>query len=156
MGMIQPIVKQAGPEDLQSLLPFIKAYYEFDSIPFQPVEIGRSLTELLRNPSLGRVWIVYAGKESVGYVIVTFGYDLEFGGFIATVTELFIVPAHRGRGMGTQVLQFVENTCRDLGIRALELQVEQDNVEAQAFYRKLGFNTHERIPLSKRLARPVK
>jgi ribosomal protein S18 acetylase RimI-like enzyme len=149
--MLEPTFQQAQPEDVEKLLPFIEAYYQFDGIPFKAAETRGSLGALLSNPSLGRVWIVHAENQPVGYVILTFGYDLEFGGLVATVTELYIATAHRRHGIGTQLIQFVETTSRDLGITALELQVEQDNVEAQAFYRALGFNAHARIPLSKRL-----
>ena len=49
------------------------------------------------------------------------------------------------------MINLIEGTCRQLGIGALELQVERDNVRAQALYRKLGFRGHERIPMSKTL-----
>ena len=89
-------------------------------------------------------------------MILTFGYDLELvGGPVTTVTEFYIVPSHRRHGIGRQVIQFLGGTCRDLEITSLELQVEQDNLETQVFYRSLGFQTHERIPLSKRLITPT-
>lgn len=88
-------------------------------------------------------------------MILTFGYDLEFGGPVATVTEFYIVPSHRRHGIGRQVIQFLEDTCRDLETTSLELQVEQDNPEAQVFYGSLVFQTHERIPLSNRAARGI-
>jgi len=49
------------------------------------------------------------------------------------------------------MINLIEDTCRQLGIGALELQVERDNVRAQSLYRKLGFRTHDRIPMSKML-----
>ena len=84
-------------------------------------------------------------------MILTFGYDLEFGGPGATVNEFYIVSSHRRHGIGRQVIQFLEDTCRDLETTSLE-QVEQDNPEAQVFYGSLVFQTHERIPLSNRAA----
>jgi hypothetical protein len=38
------------------------------------------------------------------------------------------------------------------GIHAIELQVEDDNHEAMAFYRRAGLLAHSRIPMSKRLS----
>jgi ribosomal protein S18 acetylase RimI-like enzyme len=54
-------------------------------------------------------------------------------------------------GLGTQTLKFVEGVYRELDLGALELQVERDNLRARAFYKKLGFKSHDRIPLSKEL-----
>jgi ribosomal protein S18 acetylase RimI-like enzyme len=105
----------------------------------------------LRDSSLGCVWFIRIGGEDAGYVIITFGYDLEFGGRQGTVTDLFIVDRYRRRGLGCETIRFVEGACRELGLEALELQVERKNPGAQAFYRKLGFEPHDRIPLGKRL-----
>jgi ribosomal protein S18 acetylase RimI-like enzyme len=90
-------------------------------------------------------------RDRRGYVILTFGGDLEFGGRQATVTDLYIIDGYRRLGLGSKILHFVEETCKELGIKALELQVERKNVAAQTFYCKLGFERHDRIPLSKRL-----
>jgi ribosomal protein S18 acetylase RimI-like enzyme len=153
--MIKPIFKRAKPEDVEEVLSFIQAYYAFDDIPFRPAEVAAALRVLLSDLSLGQVWIIGAEEKAVGYTILTFGYDLEFGGSVATVTELYIQPSFRRRGIGRQAIQFLENICRDLEITGLELQVERDNPEAQEFYRSLGFQAHERIPLSKRLVTPT-
>src|SRR5215813_627557 len=141
----------ADVTNLESLLEFVKAYYDFDEIPYRPAKIRTALGILLNDPSLGRVWIIRCGREAVGHAILTFGYDLEFNGRQATITDLFIAPAYRSRRLGSKMINVIEGTCRQLGIGALELQVERDNVRAQALYRKLGFRTHDRIPMSKML-----
>ena len=141
----------ADVSDLDALLEFVKAYYDFDGIPYRSERIRIALDILLRDPSLGRVWIIRFGRKAVGHAILTFGYDLEFNGRQATITELFIAPAYRSRHMGSEMIKLIEETCRQLGIGALELQVERDNVRAQSLYRKLGFRAHDRIPMSKML-----
>ena len=149
--IIEPIFTPARHGDLETVLAFIRDYYKFDGIPFHSAEIRSSLDRLLKDPALGRVWTVYGEGKMVGYAVLTFGYDLEFGGQVATVTELYLAPEYRRSGIGRRFMRFLEHTCRDLGISALELQVERDNMEAQAFYRALGFISHDRIPLSRRL-----
>jgi len=141
----------ADVSDLDALLEFVKAYYDFDGIPYRSERIRIALDIPLRDPSLGRVWIIRFGRKAVGHAILTFGYDLEFNGRQATITELFIAPAYRSRRMGSKMIQLIEETCRQLGIGALELQVERDNVRAQSLYRKRGFRAHDRIPMSKML-----
>lgn len=139
----------ADVTDLDALLEFVKAYYDFDEIAYRSERIRTALGILLRDPSLGRVWIIRYGRKAVGHAILTFGYDLEFNGHQATITELFIAPAYRSRRLGSKMIKIIEDTCRQLGIGALELQVERDNVRAQSLYRKLGFHAHDRIPMSK-------
>jgi ribosomal protein S18 acetylase RimI-like enzyme len=141
----------ADVSDLEALLEFVKAYYDFDQIPYRAERIRTALGILLREPSLGRVWIIRYGDKAVGHAILTFGYDLEFDGRQATITELFVAPEYRSRRLGSKMIKLIEETCRQMGIGALELQVERDNVGAQSLYRKLGFRAHDRIPMSKML-----
>ena len=82
-----------------------------------------------------------------GYVVFTFGFDHEAGGPLATVTDLFVERTHRRRGFARAALAFVAETCRALGVRGLELQVETHNAAGQALYRSFGFRSHPRIPM---------
>ena len=66
---------------------------------------------------------------------------------LATVTDLFIEPGHRRQGYGRGALRFVTETCRALGVRGIELQVETHNAAGQALYRGFGFREHTRIPM---------
>ena len=92
------------------------------------------------------------GALPIGYFVVTFGFDLEFGGRQATLTELYVVPERRRMGVGRATLLFVEDTLRALGIGVFELQAEIENHAARAFYRAFGMQEHARVPLSKRIA----
>jgi GNAT superfamily N-acetyltransferase len=139
--------------ELETVLELVRAYYELDGIRFEAPRIRRALTELLTTPALGGAWLIREDQSLLGYFVLTFGFDLEFGGRQATVTELYLTPSGRGRGIGTRTLLFVEETLRELGIGAFELQAERSNIEALAFYAKFGMKTHDRIPLSKEIPR---
>jgi diamine N-acetyltransferase len=142
---------QATPADLDELLPWIQAYYLFDEIPFVEANLRRGLAVLLQDRSLGGAWLVQHQQQTVGYFVLTFGFDLEFGGRQATLTELYLDASSRHHGLGAATLAFVEETLVALGVHALELQVEADNIEARAFYQRAGFTIHDRIPMSKTL-----
>lgn len=136
---------------LAVLLSFVAKYHAFDGIAFDRDAVERGARELLANRLLGCAWLIRDAGRFVGHVVVAFGIDLEFGGRQATITELYLDEGVRRRGYGTATLRFVEGVLRDMGIHALELQVEQDNAEARAFYARNGFEAHARVPLSKRL-----
>jgi GNAT superfamily N-acetyltransferase len=144
--------QRATPDDADALLEFVGAYYRLDGIAFQPQLVRRGLAELLTTPSVGGAWLIRGDDVSVGYFVLTFGFDLEFGGRQATITDLYLAPEYRRRGIGARALTFVEETLRALGIRAFELQVERDNTQALTFYAKFGMQAHARIPLSKQVS----
>lgn len=138
--------------DRAELLALIRAYYRFDHIRFNARTIAPALDKLLRSRSFGRVWIMYDGARPAGYVVLTFNFDLEFGGLEGLVTDLFVDARYRGRGLGRRALDIVDNYCRARGIGMVELQVEDENVEAQAFYRKLGFKQLSRIVMTREVS----
>jgi hypothetical protein len=62
------------------LLQLMSEYYAFDRHPFNLEKARAALTGLLREPALGRVWLVCAGETGVGSIVLTFGDSLELLG----------------------------------------------------------------------------
>lgn len=133
---------QANDRDL--LLALIRELYACEHIPFDEARTARALAGLLADPSLGRVWIVERGGRPAGYAVVTLGYSLEFGGRFALLDELFLLEEHRGAGAGRQALAGIAQSCRELGLEALRLEVDRTNHGARELYRKVGFAAHDR------------
>lgn len=141
----------AGETDLDTVLAFMEAYYEYDHIPFV-VSFARTVLEkMIRDASLGRVWLICVGDDPIGYLVIALGFSLEYG-HDAFIDELYLRADYRGRGIGTQAMRFAEDAAREMGVQSLHLEVEHENVEAQGFYRKLGYEDHNRYLLTKRLA----
>ena len=151
--MLTPTIdfQEATTRDIEALIPLIRAYYEFEEIRFDDTAIRRGLAQFMADRSLGGAWLLVDAGARVGYFVLTYGFALEFGGLQATLTDLYLAPTHRRRGIGASAIGFVEAFLARRGIGALELQVERDNLEAMAFYERLGFEAHDRAPLGKRI-----
>ena len=146
---MSPTFQHASRADTDLLLELVRALYEFEGIAFEVERIRRGLAELMANPHWGGAWLIRCSGAVVGYFVLAFGFDLEFGGRQATVTELYLTPESRRAGTGTATLLFVEATLRELGIGEYELQADRANVAALAFYRRFGFHIFDRVPMSK-------
>jgi ribosomal protein S18 acetylase RimI-like enzyme len=146
-----PEIRVAGPSDAEALYAQIRQYYAYDHIHFDPETIHKGLPMLLGSPEIGRAWLVQDAGKDIGYAIATFSFDLEFGGRMAIVTDLYLDSAFRGKGLGSLLFDVISSSCAQAGAHSIELQVETDNTEAQAFYDKLGFKRLTRFLLSKRL-----
>jgi GNAT superfamily N-acetyltransferase len=118
---------------------------------FPPPDASVAIDELLADEEMGGIWLLKHRDLVVGVLVLTFGYDIEFGGPLAVITDLFVLQEHRRKGTGTAAVRFAEWFCRGRGIRALELQVERSNSAALAFYLKVGFEVHDRVPMTRRL-----
>lgn len=150
-----PLFRLATESDTAILLDFMQAYYAFDGHGFDREKARAALTKLLGDPNLGRVWLILDGEAPAGYVVIAFGYSLEWLGRDAFVDEFYLLPQYRGRGWGRRAMAFVEDTARSLNVTALHLEVVRENATALKVYRKLGFKDRESTFLSKWIARDI-
>lgn len=146
--------RTARHEDLDALLILQRPYYEADGYAFSEQVARRALEGLVENPNLGRLWVAVDGVEIVGYLAVTLGFSLEFGGRDAFIDELAFAESHRGKGLGGLALELAEDYARQQDVRALHLEVERHLEGAQRLYRRAGFVDQDRFLLTKRLDDP--
>jgi diamine N-acetyltransferase len=144
-----PEFRPALPSDVDALTALVEAFHVEDGYPFDEAEIRINLARLLGDPAVGKVWISEDSGKAVAYLVLTLSFSLEFRGRDAFVDEIYVMDSHRGRGLGTRALALAEEACRELGVRALHLEVERENVEAQVLYRRIGYKDHDRYLLTK-------
>src|SRR5712691_9673186 len=99
------ILRIAEPSDTEMLVQFMREYCAFDQLPFEEENRHRTVAQFIQNSQLGRLWVICAGEEPIGYLALTLGYSFEFGGYEAFVDEIYIRADYRGRGIGTLALQ---------------------------------------------------
>jgi GNAT superfamily N-acetyltransferase len=81
--------------------------------------------------------------------------SMEYGGIIAFVDDLFVQRPFRRAGLGAAALAEVRDFCASRGVRAIFVETGQDNVAAQAVYRRAGFVNTDRQLLMLKLAEPT-
>lgn len=141
----------AAAADAERLLDLMEDFNRIESIPFARVAMGTALLPLLAadNP-LGRVLVAEVEGAAVGYAVVTFGYDLEYGGRDGWLTELYLVASARAQGLGRRLLDEALAVAKQAGVHALHLQVRHENDVARAVYERAGFRPWTRLGYSKR------
>jgi ribosomal protein S18 acetylase RimI-like enzyme len=133
------LIRQAGAQDLDALLPLVAAYHSFEKVTLSEPERRRAVADLLADPALGLVLRLDAGGVAAGYAAVCFGYSIEFGGRDAFLDELYLAPRVRRRGLGARLIAEATACAGACGVRALHLEVDADNVVAQHLYARHGF-----------------
>jgi ribosomal protein S18 acetylase RimI-like enzyme len=120
-------------------------FHEFDhTTPFDNEPARNSMETIVANESVGRVWLIKIQDENIGYIVLTLHYRLESRGISASIDELFIREESRGMGIGRLAMNFLKDTCRELGVVTIQLEVKNDNPEAAALYEKVGFEKLDR------------
>jgi len=140
----------ASPDNLAELLGMMKELQADDpwSCLFDEQVTARVAGELLLDPALGRVWLIFADGQTIGYIVMAFDYSLEYRGRGAWIDEFFVRRSHRGRGIGTQMLEFFADEAKKLGVTVIHLEVNHGN-PAVELYHRLGFVDHHRYLMTK-------
>ncbi|MEO6602909.1 MAG: GNAT family N-acetyltransferase [Polyangiaceae bacterium] len=144
-------LETASNVDLPALLGMMEPFNVFEHVPWRPSATERALRKLLADPTLGVAGLFKRAGLNLGYFVLTWGYDLEWAGRDAFLTELFLLPEARGQGLGSSAMALVEQLAKEQGARALHLMVREENTPARRLYERQGYKSPPRIFLSKEL-----
>jgi GNAT superfamily N-acetyltransferase len=133
-------IHAATVEDIDALLPMVESYWRFENIEgFDPGRMRALLTRVLEDASLGRAWVARVYGEPAGYLLAVYVFSLEHQGLTAEIDEFFVIPQHRGLGLGASMLAAAEAQFRIEGCTNVSLQLGRSNEAARSFYRQHGF-----------------
>ncbi|MFL6333855.1 MAG: GNAT family N-acetyltransferase [Pyrinomonadaceae bacterium] len=149
---MEPSFRVADASDADVLVEMMRDFNAHEKIAFDEREVRAALAQLFANDALGLVCLMLLCEEVAGYLVIAFGFSIEFRGRDAFIDELFVRDEYRGRGLGTAALGYAEGVCRGRGVRALHLEVDHQNTRAQSVYRRAGFADHDRHLLTKWLS----
>ena len=138
---MSPLPRLATPDDASEVARLLHDFNtEFDT-PSPGVDV---LTGRLRRLLAGEsTWAILVDSPSVAVALVTLRPNVWYEGRVALLDELYVVPALRGRGIGTAVIGLLEATALERGIDLIEINVDEGDVDAQRFYERLGFSAIE-------------
>jgi len=94
---------------------------------------------LFSQPTFGGIWLIRMEEETVGYLVLTVCYSLEFHGRYGLIDELYMEEKWRSRGIGAQALRFADDQCRLWGLKEIRLEVARTNLRDLAMYERNGF-----------------
>ncbi len=143
--------RPAGPGDLEALLELQAEFYREGGYRHRPGEARRAWEALLSDSRHGRAWILRsgAGDRALGYVVLTFGFSLEYLGTTGWLDELYLRPEARKRGFGGAAVRIVDEACAEAGMAAVHLEVERGNAVACGIYRRAGYADNGRMMMTK-------
>lgn len=131
-------IRVLQPEDFQQVLDMMRVFYASDALLVHPDD--SVLARTLRDSMAGGPYVTGYGFVVdgilAGYGMVSRSYSTETGGICLWIEDIYILPQHRGQGIGTAFLKFVEALG---GAVRLRLEAEPENERAMHVYRKAGF-----------------
>ena len=134
--MSQFTIRKAAPEDVGSILRFIRALAEYEHM----------LDEVVATPELLREWIfeqkkaevLFALEEGreVGFALFFHNFSTFLGRAGIYLEDLFVLPEYRGKGYGKGLLNKLAATAVERGCGRLEWACLDWNTPSIDFYTK--------------------
>lgn len=129
----------ATPEHLDRLMTLVAAFHAEEGIAQSDDMRRAGLAPLLDGIPHGVVYLIGPPRAAIGYIVITFGWSVEFGGLDGFIDELYIRPGVRKRGIASETLLSLPRALAGAGLKALHLEVDQTNETAQRLYARAGF-----------------
>ena len=111
----------------------------------------RALEKILSDESTGSIYVAREGRRVVAMANLIYTISTAEGGTAALFEDLVVLPTHRGRGVGSELVRFVIEQARKKGVLRLTLLTDMQNERAHALYRKLGFADSSMKPMRLKL-----
>jgi GNAT superfamily N-acetyltransferase len=131
-------LRQATLADLDALVPLFDGYRVFYRQASDPNAARRFLQARFENGQ-SVLLIALVNNEAAGFTQLYPSFSSVSMARIYILNDLFVAPAHRQQGLGTQLLGASADYARAVGAIRLSLTTELSNTTAQAVYEAAGW-----------------
>jgi len=138
-GLERP--RLATPADAAAVAELLDAFNREYDTPTPGVEVLTARLERLL--AGGGVFALLTGSPPLGLALLTLRPNVWYDGAVAILDELYVVPQHRGKGLGSALLKEAEAVVRRHGGELLEINVDGDDTDARRFYERHGYANTE-------------
>jgi GNAT superfamily N-acetyltransferase len=115
--------------------------------------LARVLEDAVANPARGFLSRALISGRIVGVAYVATILSAEHCGSVAWLEELYVIPDHRSRGIGTALVSAVIEQARETGSVAVDLEIDADHSRVASLYQRLGFRPLQRSRWLKELSK---
>jgi Acetyltransferases len=132
-------LKKVEEIDLPLVLWFIKGIAEYEKLPHEVTATVETLRESFfgENPVV-RGYIGYLGELPVASLIYFYNFSTFLGKKGMYLEDIFVLPEHRGKGIGKEMLIWLAGRANAEGCERFEWSVLNWNTPAIEFYKSLG------------------
>ena len=141
------MVERAREGDLDDLVRLIAGFRDWwgKDAPFTET-IRATTTRLLGDPQTEFLLAFDDSEAAVGVCQLRYRLSVWTGSDDCWLEDLFVVDEARGGGPGRALVEAAFESARARGCQRIELDVNEHNAAALAFYESLGFTTEPKPP----------
>lgn len=149
-------IRPATPTDVPALADLLWELFsqEHEFVADRTLQV-RGLTMLLGLPDSVRILVADDGVRPLGMGVLHYSVSTALGCKVATVEDVIVTHAARGRGTGHRLMAALVEQARRDGAQRITLLTDHDNVAAHRFYESFGFTRSTMVPYRLALARQL-
>lgn len=136
-------VRRATSDDLDQLVPLFDGYRQFYGKTSDLSVARQFMTDRISHGESVMLIAEDPGGTAIGFVQLFPSFSSVLAAPIYLLSDLFVAPAARRRGVGALLLETAAETARAAGAVRLELSTAITNVSAQRLYKALGWKRYE-------------
>jgi aminoglycoside 6'-N-acetyltransferase I len=152
VGSARPdaVLRIAHIDDLPELLRLAREFYDEDGFVTSDGELDRNFRTLLAAESSAHICLAIKHASAIGFALTTTDVILE-SGLVAELQDLYVMPAHRGTGVGALLMEDAKEWAKGQGAALLEIVVAPNGRDVSGllrYYTANGFRDEGRRLLS--------
>jgi GNAT superfamily N-acetyltransferase len=136
----KPSVSQVGPDDLEDLLPLVRAYCDFYEVAPSDEDLLELSRILIDDPEREGLQLIArdADGRAVGFATIFWTWSTTDAARLGVMNDLFLREDARGGGIAEALIAACREWCARRGAKRLAWQTAPDNLRAQAVYDRVG------------------
>lgn len=133
-------IKHVARDDLDDLLPLLRAYCDFYNVSPSDEDLLRLSRALIEDPQREGVQLIARDPDgtAVGFATIFWSWSTSDAARIGVMNDLFVAERARGTGLAERLIEACRAECASRGARRLTWQTALDNLRAQAVYKRVG------------------
>ncbi len=131
-------IRKITPKDREIYKQMAAEFYSSDAVSHKiPTEyFDRAFKAAIEGNPCIDLYILEYGGEIAGYSAVALTFTTEGGGKTVWLDELYIREKYRGKGLGSEFLDYLKS---DKSIKRIRLEITPENEGAKRLYKSKGF-----------------
>ena len=126
--------------DREAVLGMMEDFYASPALLSRPEESVRirDFEDCVGDCPFVRGYMLFREASLAGYAMTAESYSTEAGGRCLWIEDLYLLPEHRGKGLGRAFFEALHRETEGVYVR-YRLEAEEENLPALLTYHKMGY-----------------
>ncbi|MCL2301339.1 MAG: GNAT family N-acetyltransferase [Firmicutes bacterium] len=143
------MIRDMRQEDKAVFLDMAETFYASNAVAHT---VDSHILEAAYNAAISkspylRALIIEDNGMPAGFALLSFSYATEVGGLAILLEDLYISETCRGKGLGSQFMQFMEQEYP--AAKRFRLEVTRENQKAIGLYSTIGYKAIDYVQMVK-------